>query len=159
MTFQPGFLVSIVVILLAARLLGEAVQRLGQPPVLGQLVAGICSDPPLLGAVSPHLEQTLFPPDPADKAALHAFAEFGILLLLVLTGMESNLRLMQRLGWPALSVPLAGVAGSVPLWRCAGPDAASKLIPDERHRLATALFLGVALSISSSRSSRAYCAT
>ena len=92
MTFQPGFLVSIVVILLASRLLGEAAQRLGQPPVLGQLVAGILLGPSLLGAVSPHVEHALFPPDPAAKAALQAFGEFGILLLLVLTGMESRSR-------------------------------------------------------------------
>ncbi len=99
--------------------------------------------------VSPHLKQTLFPPDPADKAALHAFAEFGILLLLVLTGMESNLRLMQRLGWPALSVPLAGVAVPFLCGASLGLMLPSTLIPDESHRLATALFLGVALSISS----------
>jgi Kef-type K+ transport system membrane component KefB/nucleotide-binding universal stress UspA family protein len=149
MTFQPGFLVSIVVILLGARLLGEAAQRLGQPPVFGQLVAGILLGPSLLGAVSPQLEQALFPPDPSQKAALHAFAEFGVLLLLVLTGMESSLRLMERLGRPALSVPLAGVA--VP-FLCGAAFALalpSALIPDESRRLATALFLGVALSISS----------
>lgn len=149
MTFQSGFLVSIVVILLAARLLGEAAQRLGQPPVLGQLIAGILLGPSLLGAISPQLEHTLFPPDPAARAALQAFGEFGILLLLVLTGMESDLRLMQRLGWPALSIPLAGVAVPFLCGAALGLALPSTLVPDESHRLATALFLGVALSISS----------
>ncbi len=92
MTFQSGFLLSIMVILLSARLLGEAAQRLGQPPVLGQLFAGILLGPSVLGALSPHVEQVLFPPDPMQRAALQAFAEFGILLLLVLTGMEANPR-------------------------------------------------------------------
>ena len=49
MHFQPGFLASIVVILLAARLLGELAQRLQQPPVIGQLVAGILLGPSFFG--------------------------------------------------------------------------------------------------------------
>jgi Kef-type K+ transport system membrane component KefB/nucleotide-binding universal stress UspA family protein len=149
MTFQPGFLVSIAVILLAARLLGEAAQRLGQPPVLGQLIAGILLGPSLLGSVAPGLEETLFPPDPAQKAALHAFAEFGILLLLVLTGMETDLRVLRRIGWPAFSIPLSGVAIPFAFGVALGLALPSSLVPSEGRRVATALFLGVALSISS----------
>ena len=63
--------------------------------------------------------------------------------------MESDPRLMQRLGWPALSIPLAGVAVPFVSGTALGLGLPSTLIPDESHRLATALFLGVALSISS----------
>ena len=149
MTFQSDFLVSIVVILIVSRLLGEAAQRLGQPPVLGQLVAGILLGPSLLGAIAPHVEQAIFSTDPAQKASLQTFAEFGVLLLLFLTGMETDRPLIQRIGWPVLSIPLGGVAVPFLCGLGLGLMLPSALVPNEEHRLATALFLGVALSISS----------
>lgn len=149
MHFQPGFLASVVVILLTARLFGEAAQRLGQPAVIGQLVAGILLGPSFLGLVWPEGESTLFPRDPSQKAMLQGIAEFGVLLLLLLTGMEIDRKLLRKVGRPALSVSLAGIA--VPFlcgWLLAY-FAPSSLVPDGPKRMAAALFLGVALSISS----------
>ena len=101
MHFQPGFLASIVVILLAARLLGELAQRLHQPPVIGQLVAGILLGPYFLGLVWPQAQQVLFPPEPAHRAMLQGIVDFGVLLLLALTGMEIDRRLLRKVGRPA----------------------------------------------------------
>ena len=149
MSFQPGFLVSIVVILLAARLLGEAAQRLGQPAVIGQLIAGILLGPSFLGLLWPEWQRALFPPDPAPKAMLQGVAEFGVLLLLVLTGMEIDRRLLKKIGWPAFSVSITGIAVPFLCGATLGYFAPASLIPHADRRLATALFLGVALSISS----------
>jgi hypothetical protein len=46
------FIAQIVLLLLVARLLGEIMQRIGQPAVMGQLIAGILQIPPLLGPAS-----------------------------------------------------------------------------------------------------------
>jgi Kef-type K+ transport system membrane component KefB/nucleotide-binding universal stress UspA family protein len=149
MNFELGFLASIVVVLLAARLLGEAAQRVGQPVVIGQLVAGVLLGPSFLGLLWPDGEHALFSADPVQKATLQGFGEFGILLLLVLTGMEVDVRLLRKIGSPALSVALAGIAVPFAFGAALGFAAPSSLMPSAAQRLPTALFLGVALSISS----------
>ncbi len=97
MHFEPGFLVSIVLILIVSRLFGEIAQRLGQPSVIGELIAGLVLGPSLFGLLFPAAEHLVFPPAPEKKAMLQAFAEYGVLLLLVLTGMEVDLPLLRRI--------------------------------------------------------------
>ena len=65
-----GLLVALAAVILATKLLGEIAQRLGQPSVLGELLAGV-----LLGGSALHI---LDPHDPA----IHAIAEIGVLVLL-----------------------------------------------------------------------------
>jgi Kef-type K+ transport system membrane component KefB len=110
MTPNLGFLPPLVVLLIVARLCGEAALRLGQPAVIGQLIAGVLLGPSFLGLVWPGPERAVFPPDPSVRAALHAFGEFGILLLLALTGMEVDVRLLKTIGRPAISVAITGIA-------------------------------------------------
>jgi Kef-type K+ transport system membrane component KefB len=146
---EAAFLAPMVIILLASRLLGEAAQRLGQPAVIGQLIAGILLGPSFFGLVWPAAQHAVFDADPSQRAMLQAFAEFGILLLLALTGMEVNIGLLRRIGSPALSVSLAGIAAPFLCGVALGFAAPASLIPNPDQRLAAALFLGVALSISS----------
>ncbi len=80
---------------------------------------------------------------------LQAFAEYGVLLLLVLTGMEVDLRLLKKIGAPAASISATGVAVPFVCGVALGLLIPASLIPDAGHRLVTALFIGVALSISS----------
>jgi Kef-type K+ transport system membrane component KefB len=91
-----GFLVALLSILLGAKLLGELAARLGQPAVLGELVAGLILGPHALGLVP-------------DHAFLHLLAGFGVLLLLFEIGLETDLDQLLRAGQPALRVALAGV--------------------------------------------------
>jgi Kef-type K+ transport system membrane component KefB/nucleotide-binding universal stress UspA family protein len=149
MNFQPGFLASFIVILVTARLLGEIAQRLGQPPVVGQLAAGILLGPTGLGALWPQAQHFVFPPDPTQRAILEGFAEFGILLLLVLSGMEADLLLLRKIGRPAVAVSLSGVAVPFLCGAALGFALPPALLPAGARTLPTALFLGVAMSISS----------
>ena len=109
MNSEAIFIAAIVVILVASRLLGEAAQRMGQPAVVGQLVAGILLGPSLFGLLWPQAQHALFPNAPAQRAMLDAIAHFGVLLLLLLTGMETDLKLIRRIGRPALSVSTMGI--------------------------------------------------
>ena len=149
MHFELGFLVSIVVILIVSRLFGEIAQRIGQPSVIGQLIAGLALGPSLFGLLFPETQHLIFPSAPEKKAMLQAFAEYGVLLLLVLTGMEVDTRLLKRIGAPAGVISATGVTVPFACGVGLGLLAPVSLVPDNGHRLITALFLGVALSISS----------
>jgi hypothetical protein len=71
----PLLLVQIIVILLAARIAGALVRRLGQPQVVGEMLAGIALGPSLLGAHAPALAAALFPPQ--SLGFLNALAQIG----------------------------------------------------------------------------------
>jgi hypothetical protein len=104
------FLAQLITLMLVGRLLGEAMNRIGQPSIMGMLLGGILLGPSALGALLPDLQHTLFPKTPEQKAMLDGISQFGILLLLLLTGMETDLRLVRRVGRAALSISLTGVA-------------------------------------------------
>src|SRR3977135_502882 len=55
------FLAELIVLMLVGRLLGEAMQRIGQPSVMGQLLAGILLGPSVLGSIWPDLQHWIFP--------------------------------------------------------------------------------------------------
>src|SRR6266852_7445103 len=81
------FLVQLITLMVVGRLLGEAMNRIGQPSVMGMLLGGILLGPSVLGALLPGVQEAIFPKVPEQKAMLDGIAQFGILLLLLLTGM------------------------------------------------------------------------
>src|SRR3979490_2151918 len=84
------FLAQIVALIVCGRLIGELMQRIRQPAIMGQLIAGMLLGPSVFGALLPDLQHSLFPDSPDQKAMLNAVSELGILLLLLLTGMETD---------------------------------------------------------------------
>jgi len=143
------FLAELVVLLVAGRLLGEGMQRIGQPAVMGQLLAGLVLGPSVFGLLWPEAQHALFPSSPGQKSMVDAISQYGILLLLLLTGMETDLKLVRKVGHAAISVSLAGVAVPFCCGVALGELLPEALLPDAGQRLVTALFLGTALSISS----------
>src|SRR6476660_1023203 len=97
------FLAQIILLLTVGRLLGELMQRIGQPPVMGQLLAGLLLGSSLLGAIFPDVHHTIFPDGAAQRRMLQGLSELGILLLLLLTGMETNLQAVRAMGRTAVS--------------------------------------------------------
>jgi hypothetical protein len=63
------FLVQLVLLMLTGRLLGEAMTRVGQPSVMGMLLAGMLLGPSVLGALWPELQQAIFPKRPCSTAS------------------------------------------------------------------------------------------
>ena len=143
------FFIQVAILIVAGRIGGELMQRIGQPAVMGQLVAGIVLGPSFFGVVLPDLQATVFPPDAQQRGMLDAVAQLGVLLLLLLTGMETDLRLVRRVGPPALFVSLAGIAVPFALGFLVGEVAPEWIIPNPEMRVVTSLFLGTALSIAS----------
>ncbi len=144
-----AFLGELVALMLVGRLLGEAMQRIGQPSVMGQLIGGILLGPSALGLLWPDLQHAVFPDDKVQKAMVDAISQFGILLLLLLTGMETDLKLARKFGRAAISVSVAGVAIPFACGAALGAFLPASLLPSADKRLIAALFLGTALSISS----------
>lgn len=146
---EAVFLCQIIALLLTGRLLGEIMQRFGQPAVLGQLVAGLILGPSVLGALWPEAQQALFPAVREQKSMIDAISQIGVLMLLLLTGMETDVTLVRRAGRAALSVSFTGIAIPFACGFLLGETLPDSFLPNPDQRLITSLFLGTALSISS----------
>jgi Kef-type K+ transport system membrane component KefB len=89
-------LLGLVLVWLAAKLAGEAMERVGQTAVLGELLAGVLIGPGVLGLVH-------------ESEVLHALAELGVLILLFEVGLESDLDELLSAGLQATLVAMVGV--------------------------------------------------
>jgi Kef-type K+ transport system membrane component KefB len=122
------FLLAFAAALLGGKLLGELCERLGQPAVLGELLAGVLLGPSILGLV------------PLSFGIL-LIAEIGVLLLLFEVGLETDLGELLRVGGPAMAVAVVGMVlpflGGYVLTRLAG------------FTTLTAIFVGAALTATS----------
>lgn len=143
------FVLELVLLLIVGRGLGEVFQRLDQPAVVGQLIGGILLGPSFFGWLWPSMQHIIFPNDPAQKSMIEAVSQLGVLLLLLLTGMETDLKLVRRVGAACVSVSTTGII--IP-FACGFAFAfllPASLLPEPDQRLVAGLFLGTALSISS----------
>jgi Kef-type K+ transport system membrane component KefB len=95
-----SFFLMLAAVLVSAKLLGELAERMGQPAVLGELIAGILLGSSVLGVV---------PTEGSGAGISHLLAEFGVVLLLFEIGLETDLREMFRVGPASLAVALVGV--------------------------------------------------
>jgi Kef-type K+ transport system membrane component KefB len=122
-------LLALIAIFVAAKLFGEIAERLGQPAVLGELLGGV-----LIGVSGLHLV------DPHD-VTIHLLSELGVILLLFLIGLETDLRKLMQVGGSATAVAIIGVVlpffGGAALGYALG------------FRMMVAVFLGAALTATS----------
>ncbi|MEW6605090.1 MAG: cation:proton antiporter [Thermoproteota archaeon] len=118
--------VSIVIILVAARVLGEVFQRFKQPPLVGELLAGVIIGPSILGLVLPS-------PD------LQVLSNLAVFFLMFLAGLEMDPREIRRAGKAAIIISI--VAFFVPLLSGTGVSMLFGLTTVQ------SLFMGLLLSI------------
>ena len=93
----PGIFLAFAAALLGAKLFGELAERVGQPAVLGELLAGVLLGPSVLGWVP-------------ISSSLLLLAEIGVVLLLFEVGLETDLQELVRVGGPAVAVAVVGMA-------------------------------------------------
>jgi Kef-type K+ transport system membrane component KefB len=148
-TLQHGalfhVLLAIAAMILAGRLLSWVFRRFEQPPVVGEVVAGITLGPSLLGSVSPEAANFLLPSAVAPYLAV--VAQLGVILYMFLVGLELNGELLRQRAHAAVAISHASIV--VPF--ILGTGLALALYP----RLSSAdvpftsfsLFLGVAMAI------------
>ena len=143
------FFAQVMLLIVLGRLLGEAMQRIGQPAVMGQLLAGIILGPSVFGTLWPSAHAALFPTQSSERPMLSAVSELGVLMLLLVTGIETDLALVKRVRRTAAATSIAGIAFPFACGFLLGEFLPSSIIPDPGRRLITSLFLATALSISS----------
>jgi Kef-type K+ transport system membrane component KefB len=138
------FLLQIAVVLAAARVVGLAFRRIGQPQVVGEMVAGILLGPSLLGWAAPGLSAALFPPD--SLGFLGALSQVGLLLFMFLVGLEFDPALLRGRGRAAVVTSHVSIAAPFAL----GIALAALLHPrlgEGVGFLGFALFMGAAMSV------------
>jgi Kef-type K+ transport system membrane component KefB/nucleotide-binding universal stress UspA family protein len=141
---------QVVLLLLVGRVLGEVMQRFGQPALMGNLLAGLVLGPSLFGWIWPEAQKFIFPSDPAQKGMINGLSQIGILMLLLLTGMETDIKLVSRMKGAAVAISLSGIALPFACGFALGELLPDSLLPHMAGgRLVPSLFLGTALSISS----------
>src|SRR3569623_1186889 len=143
------FIAQLAALMLTGRLLGEAMLRIGQPAVMGQLIAGLLLGPSFFGLLAPDLQHLIFPKSPEQKAMIDGISQAGILLLLLLTGMETDLQLVRKPGKASVYASLMGIIVPFGCGVALGYFMPADMLPLPDHRLITSLFLGTALSIAS----------
>jgi Kef-type K+ transport system membrane component KefB len=140
-----ALLIQIAAILLAARSVGALLRRLGQPQVIGEMVAGILLGPSLLGALAPGVSSALFPEE--SLGFLAAISGLGVVLFMFLMGLEVDPGLLRGKGRAAFLTSQAGIL--VPF--CLGALLGLFLYPDLAHegvpKAHFALFMGTAMAI------------
>jgi Kef-type K+ transport system membrane component KefB len=139
-----AFFLILAIVMLAARLFGAVAIRVGQPRVMGEVVAGIALGPTLFGALLPDLQSDVFPPDILPFVGV--VANLGLIFYMFLVGLELDPaqlrgRMVQAAAISNASVafPMTlGLIAAVPIYHLVGPD--TKFI-------AFALFMGVSMSV------------
>ena len=113
-TYAPGdfsvhYFLQLAVILLTCRIVGWAGRKfLGQPQVVGEMIAGVFLGPSLLGLLSPDLQATIFPKE--SRSLLYAGAQLGVGLYMFLVGTTLQLDHFKSKGRSAVGVSIAGIA-------------------------------------------------
>jgi len=145
-------LLAIAVMLGLARLLGELCRKFGQPPVLGEILAGILLGPTLLGTIAPDVYSYLFPHVAGSAAwiAEEGFITLSAALLLFVVGLEVDLSAVVRQGKAMVLVSAMGVIVPFVLGFTAGHYFEHLLgagVRAENNPLPFAIFCGLAMSI------------
>jgi len=143
----PRFFLAVVVILLVCRGVSWLLGRVGQPPVVGEMVAGVLLGPSLLGLFLPGVQESLFPDD--LRPVLFVVGQVGLVLLMFHAGYAFTARRSDGLARTAAAVSLAGVTGPLVLGVALVLLAAGHvpLQPDGVPVGVVAAFVGVALAI------------
>lgn len=141
-------LVQLAALLAAARLLGELAQRLRLPAVVGEMLAGVLLGPSLLSGFVPEVGRWIVPHTAVQAQLLDVVSLLGVMLLLVLTGLETDLHLIRRRARTALGAALGGLVLPFASGLALGYWMPADLLVDPSHRAVFALFLATSLSIS-----------
>ena len=141
------FFLQLAVILGFCRIVGWLAARLGQPQVVGEMIAGVFLGPSVFGALAPEIQSALFPP--ASKPVLFAVCQIGLAVYMFLVGVEFDAGLIKTRLRSAAAVSISGILAPFAL----GAGAAWMLAPhwplfsDKTSQWGGMLFMGAAMSI------------
>ncbi|GAA5076531.1 cation:proton antiporter [Nocardia iowensis] len=138
-------LLAAAVIVLLAHALGAVAASLGQPKVIGEMVAGILLGPTVFGAAAPYAQQWLFPA--VIVPSLDVLAQFGVIFFMFLVGLELPLDSLRHSSRSAVVIGHAGIAIPFLSGAVLGLTLLEPYRPATVDAVPFVLFCGLALSI------------
>ena len=138
-------LLQIIVIIVIAKIFGSIFRRIGQPPVMGEMVAGIALGPSLLGWMAPPVASFLFPQ--ASLTTLSVFSQVGVVLFMFIVGVELDLQHLKERATDAILVSHASIVVPFLLGAALSLSLYQTLAPPTSAFTPFALFMGIAMSI------------
>jgi Kef-type K+ transport system membrane component KefB len=142
------FLLQILVLLLAAFVLGQVARRLGISSLVGEILAGVLLGPTVIGHWFPGLISSIFESDEHQVRLISAFTWLGLLFYLLEAGLEVDLPLLKRKGYQCLVVSLGGLVLPMASGYALGCFLPADYLNHAADRQPLSLFLAVAMSIS-----------
>jgi Kef-type K+ transport system membrane component KefB len=141
----PSVLLALVVIIATARLMGALFKRVRQPPVVGEVLAGILLGPSLLGQVAPDALSALFPP--AVVTPLSTIAHVGVVLFMFIVGLELDTGVVRQRMRATVLVSVASIVAPFVLGSALALVLYPRLSSPDVPFTAFSLFLGVSMSV------------
>jgi Kef-type K+ transport system membrane component KefB len=141
-------IVQLTLLLFVARALGEAFGRYGQPAVIGELLAGVLLGPSLLGVALPGVYEAVFAVPEAQFHLLEIVSWIGLIMLLIVTGLETDVDLILRNRRIAVVLSLGGILLPFATGFALGWYLPVEFIASPDQRLVFSLFIATAMSIS-----------
>ena len=138
-------LLQIIVILTVARIVAWLFGKIGQPTVIGEIVAGILLGPSLLGALWPEAYQTIFPRESLGN--LELLSQFGLILFMFVIGMELNIKDIKAQFRQSLVISHAGIFIPFLLGLSIAYVTYREYAASTTSFLPYALFIGISMSI------------
>jgi len=138
-------LAQIVTIIIVARFFGWIFRKIGQPSVIGEILAGIFLGPSLVGSYFPEFSSALFPV--ASLGNLQFLSQIGLILFMFVVGMELDLKALKNKANEAVVISHASIVIPFTLGVGLAYFVYHKFAPEGVHFLAFSLFLGIAMSI------------
>ena len=141
------FFLQAALIVVVCQLVGRAARRIGQPQVVGEMVAGVLLGPSLFGLVAPHWQQAVFPK--ATMGTLYVGAQLGVGLYMFLVGTEFRADQFRARLRSGVSVSIAGIAVPFLLAFAIAPwlHGVPGLFGAQADLLQVSLFMGAAIAI------------
>ncbi|RZS94862.1 cation:proton antiporter [Cecembia calidifontis] len=138
-------LAQIVTIILAARFFGWVCSKIGQPTVIGEIIAGIVLGPSLIGMYFPEFFNTLFPVDSLGN--LQFLSQIGLILFMFVIGMELDISVLKNKAHDAVVISHASIIIPFTLGMGLAYYIYTSFSPEGVQFLSFGLFLGIAMSI------------
>lgn len=138
-------LAQIVMIILVARLFGWIFKKIGQPTVIGEIIAGIVLGPSLLGMYFPDFSATLFPVESLGN--LKFLSQIGLILFMFVIGMELDIKVLKNKASEAVVISHASIVFPFALGIGLSYFVFDQFAPEGVQFLSFSLFMGIAMSI------------
>ncbi len=138
-------LLALAVVIVAARAIGNLFRRFEQPPVIGEIIAGICLGPSLLGRIAPSAADFLLPKSVAPF--LGVLSQVGVILYMFLVGLELDPGLLRKRGHSTVAISHASIIAPFLLGCGLALFLYPKMSSSDVPFSCFALFLGVSMSV------------